>query len=193
MARLLKALETDLTREGKADPYKFDFHLLADDRTVNAFALPGGQVFITYALFSQLQTEGQVAGVIGHEIGHVLSRHSAQRIAKMELTQGLAGAAGVAGGTRSTAEIAAMVGNLINMKYGRGDELEADKWGIKLAVLAGYDPRAMLGVMDVLDRAGGGNQPEILSTHPKPANRKEYIEGVIKEVFPKGVPEGLDE
>jgi predicted Zn-dependent protease len=192
-ARLLKALETDLAQSGKSDPYQFDFHLLADDQTVNAFALPGGQVFITYALFSQLQTEGQVAGVIGHEIGHVLSRHSAQRIAKIELTQGLAGAAGVAGGSRSSAQIAAMVGNLINMKYGRGDELEADKWGIKLAALAGYDPRAMLGVMDVLDRAGGGNQPEILSTHPKPANRKEYIEGVIKDVFPKGVPEGLDE
>lgn len=192
-ARLLKALEADLAKEGKADPYQFDFHLLADDQTVNAFALPGGQVFITYALFSKLQTEGQVAGVIGHEIGHVLSRHSAQRIAKMELTQGLAGAAGVAGGTRSSAEIAAMVGNLINMKYGRSDELEADKWGIRLATQAGYDPRAMLGVMDILDRVGGGNQPEILSTHPKPANRKEYIESVIKDVFPQGVPEGLDE
>jgi predicted Zn-dependent protease len=79
------------------------------------------------------------------------------------------------------------------MKYGRSDELEADKWGIRLATQAGYDPRAMLGVMDILDRVGGGNQPEILSTHPKPANRKEYIEGVIKDVFPKGVPEGLDE
>lgn len=192
--RLLKALEADLGREGKADPYQFEFHLLADEDTVNAFALPGGQVFITYSLFSKLQTEGQVAGVIGHEIGHVLSRHSAQRIAKMELTQGLAGAAGVAGGTRSSAEIAAMVGNLINMKYGRSDELEADKWGIRLATQAGYDPRAMLGVMDILDRAGGGgSQPEILSTHPKPANRKEYIEGVIKDVFPNGVPEGLDE
>ncbi len=191
--RLLKALDADLAQSGKTDPYQFDFHLLADNQTINAFALPGGQVFITDALFSQLQTEGQIAGVIGHEIGHVLSRHSAQRIAKMELTRGLAGAAGVAGGTRSSAEIAAMVGNLINMKYGRGDELEADKWGIRLSVQAGYDPRAMLGVMDVLDRASSGSQPEILSTHPKPANRKEYIEDIIKEVFPQGVPEGLDD
>ena len=192
--RLLKALEQDLAKSNKTDPYQFDFHLLADDQTINAFALPGGQVFITDALYSKLTTEGQIAGVLGHEIGHVLSRHSAQRIAKMELTQGLAGAAGVAGGTRSSAQIAAMVGNLINMKYGRGDELEADKWGVKLAVLAGYDPRAMLGVMDVLDQAGGGgSQPEIMSTHPKPANRKEYIDDVIHEVFPQGVPEGLDE
>jgi len=192
--RLVKAWEQDLAKSNKTDPYQFNFHLLADDQTINAFALPGGQVFITYALYSKLSTEGQVAGVLGHEIGHVLSRHSAQRIAKMELTQGLAGAAGVAGGTRSSAQIAAMVGNLVNMKYGRGDELEADKWGVKLAVLAGYDPSAMLGVMDVLDKSGGGgSQPEIMSTHPKPANRKGYIEDVIKEVFPQGVPEGLDE
>ena len=190
---LVAALQQELSKSGKADPYQFDFHLLADDQTINAFALPGGQVFITYALYSQLQTEGQVAGVLGHEVGHVVNRHSAQRLAKMELTQGLAGAAGVAGGNRSSAQIAAMVGNLIHMKYGRGDELEADKWGVKLSVLAGYDPRAMLGVMEVLDKAGGGKQPEILSTHPKPANRKEYIEEVIHEVFPNGVPEGLHE
>ncbi len=191
--RLLEALQKDLAKDGKTDPYKFDFHLLADEETINAFSLPGGPVFITHALYSQLTTEGQVAGVLGHEIGHVLSRHSAQHLAKANLEQGLAGAVGVAGGTRSSAQIAAMVGHLIDMKYGRGDELEADKWGVKLSALAGYDPRAMLGVMDVLEKSGGGRQPEIMSTHPKPANRKGYIEEVIREVFPHGVPEGLDE
>jgi predicted Zn-dependent protease len=190
---LVDALQHELLKSGKSDPYQFDFHLLADDQTINAFALPGGQVFITYALYSHLQTEGQLAGVLGHEVGHVVNRHSAQRVAKMELTQGLAGAAGVAGGSRSSAQIATMVGNLVNMKYGRSDELEADKWGVKLSVLAGYDPRAMLGVMEILDQAGGGKQPELLSTHPKPANRKEYIEEVIHEVFPNGVPGGLHE
>ncbi|MEQ9566488.1 MAG: M48 family metalloprotease, partial [Pseudomonadales bacterium] len=59
----------------KETPYRYDFHLLADDRTINAFALPGGQIFITYALFSQLN-EAQLAGVLGHEIGHVIGRHS---------------------------------------------------------------------------------------------------------------------
>ena len=83
---------------------------------------------------------------------------------------------------------------MIDIKYGRGDELEADKWGVKLSVMAGYDPRAMLGVMDVLDSVGGGGrQPEIMSTHPKPANRKKYIEEIIHSEFPNGVPEGLDE
>jgi predicted Zn-dependent protease len=77
------------------------------------------------------------------------------------------------------------------MKYGRGAELESDKWGVRLTALAGYDPRAMEGVMQVLERAGGSGQPEFFSTHPKPANRAEYIKKVIEEEFPEGVPDGL--
>src|SRR5688500_7644756 len=70
-------------------PYKFQFHLLADESTINAFALPGGQVFITAGLLNKLRTEGQVAGVLAHEVGHVVGRHSAEQIAKSQLTQGL--------------------------------------------------------------------------------------------------------
>src|SRR4030067_676446 len=73
----------------------FEFHLLADPDTINAFALPGGQVFITDGLLTRLQSEGQLAGVLAHEIVHVLARHGAQRIAKQELTQGLTAAVGV--------------------------------------------------------------------------------------------------
>ena len=76
--------------------YRFECHLLRDDQTVNAFALPGGQVFLTYALYEQLDTEGEVAGVLGHEIGHVIGRHSSEQIAKARLTEGLTGAAVVA-------------------------------------------------------------------------------------------------
>ena len=65
----------------KQSGYPFEFHLLRDDRTINAFALPGGQVFITFALFSKLKNEDQLAGVLGHEIGHVIGRHSAERMA----------------------------------------------------------------------------------------------------------------
>lgn len=83
---------------GKTE-WQFDFPLLADPRTVNAFALPGGQTFITAALLSRLETDGQLAGVLGDEVGHVVARHSAQRIAKQQLTEGITGAMLVGSGS----------------------------------------------------------------------------------------------
>ncbi|MGB4853219.1 MAG: M48 family metalloprotease, partial [Ignavibacteria bacterium] len=75
--------------EAGRSKYKFNFHVLSDPNTVNAFALPGGQVFITMGLLKLLKNEDQLAGVLGHEIGHVIGRHSAEHMAKQELTQGL--------------------------------------------------------------------------------------------------------
>ena len=163
--------------------YRFEFHLLADPQTVNAFALPGGQVFITAALMSKLETEDQLAGVLGHEIGHVVGRHSAERIAKQELTQGITGAAVVASGDYSTAQAAQMIGNLVNMKYGRGDELESDDLGVRFMIKSGYNAYDMLGVMDILKKASGGGsgRPEFASTHPDPENRKQRIEEAIRK------------
>ena len=106
--RLLNTLQDDLEAKGRTNPYynSFQFTLLADTRTVNAFALPGGQVFITQALYNRLETEGQLAGVLGHEIGHVLARHGNKRMAKQGLFQGLAGAIGVLGGTDQSSQMA---------------------------------------------------------------------------------------
>ncbi|QDT01431.1 M48 family metalloprotease [Adhaeretor mobilis] len=191
--RLLAALDEKLADSDRHNPYRDSFHftLLADPKTVNAFALPGGPVFITEALYSRL-SDGQLAGVLGHEIGHVLLRHGNKRMAKQGLYQGLAGAMGVLGGDAGGARMAQMVSSALSMKYGREHELEADKWSVTLTANAGYDPRAMIGVMKILDEATGGDgPPEFLSTHPKPANRVEYIEEVIAETFPNGVPEGL--
>jgi predicted Zn-dependent protease len=193
--RLLNALDQELAQHGRSDPYRdaFRLTLLADPRTINAFALPGGQVFITEGLYERLQTEGQLAGVLGHEIGHVLSRHSNKQLARQGLFQGIAGAIGVLGGDINSAQMGQMISSVISTRYGRDAELEADKWGVRLAGLAGYDPRAMFGVMKVLDEAsGGGGPPEFLSTHPKPANRTEYIKKVIAEEYPNGVPAGLE-
>ena len=172
------------------NPYKFDFHLLADRRTINAFALPGGQVFITEALYTKLQNEDQLAGVLGHEIGHVIERHGSERMAKGSLIQGLVGATGVMGGGTGAASAANYVGKMTQMKYGRNDELESDEWGVKLMLIAGYDAEQLLGVMDILDEAGGGGGPEFMSTHPRPANRKEYIKEILAKIpaeFRKGI------
>jgi predicted Zn-dependent protease len=166
--------------DARQTPYQYDFHLLNDPEVVNAFALPGGQVFITQALFNKLDTEDQLAGVFGHEIGHVVARHGAERIAKEELTQGLTGAAVVASGDYHTAQAAQMIAGLISMSYGRDQELASDDLGVRFMTQAGYDPEALIGVMKILEQVSGGQrQPEFLSTHPNPENRIEKIKEAI--------------
>ncbi|HEU5251674.1 MAG TPA: M48 family metalloprotease [Thermoanaerobaculia bacterium] len=177
--------------------YQYDFHVLRDPETVNAFALPGGQVFITAALLGRLADEAQLAGVLGHEIGHVVGRHSAEQLAKAQLTQALVGAAGVAASSDDSdgsqaAALAAVVGQLVNMRFGRKDELEADRFGVHFMGESGYDPRSLTDVMRVLADAGGGSgRPDFLSTHPDPGNRAAEIEAEIARLYPDGVPSGL--
>lgn len=167
-----------------ATPYRFDFHLLADDQTVNAFALPGGQIFITEALLRLLGSEDELAGVLGHEVGHVVGRHSSEQIAKSNLFGGLTQAliVGASGGNNGydTASMAQWANKLINLKYGRDDETEADKLGVRFLIQCGYQPEGMLRVMDVLKKASAGShQPEIMSSHPDPGNRAEIIKDEI--------------
>ena len=183
----------------RQSPYTFEFHLLDDPETINAFALPGGQVFITEGLLRRLQTDGQLAGVLGHEIGHVVGRHGAEHIAKQQLTEGLTGAAVLATydpnnpSSRNSAAIAAMIGQLVGMRFGRQDELEADELGVRFASEARYDPRSMVGLMKILDQSSqGGRPPEFFSTHPNPENRIQRIQAAISKRFPNGVPDGLE-
>jgi predicted Zn-dependent protease len=180
-------------------PYRFEFHVLDDPETINAFALPGGQVFITEGLLRRLKTDGQLAGVLGHEMGHVVARHGAEHIAKQQLTEGLTGAAVLATydpndpSSRNSAAVAAMVGQLVSMRFGRQDELEADRLGVRLGSEGGYDPRSMIELMKILDQSSEGNRPpEFFSTHPNPENRIQKIQQAIQEVYPNGVPEGME-
>jgi beta-barrel assembly-enhancing protease len=183
--------------DAKDTPYRFEFHALADPRTVNAFALPGGQVFVTAGLLHLLETDGQLAGVLGHEMGHVVARHGAQQMAKERLTQGLTGAAVLATydpnnpSTQRGAAVAALVGRLVGMRFGRQDELQADQLGVRLVAQSGYDPRAMIQVMQILEKASPGRQVEFFSTHPNPEHRIERIQAAIAQAFPSGVPSGL--
>jgi predicted Zn-dependent protease len=170
-------------------PYEYDFHLLNDDQTINAFALPGGQIFITRALYDKLQTEQQLAGVLGHEIAHVVARHSAEHIAKAKLTEGLTGAAVIATydpdnpASANSAQVAMLIGQLINLKFGRDDELESDYLGVCFMNDAGYDPNEMVSVMQVLEAAQTGDRPpEFFSTHPDPGNRIQRIQEAIQNI-----------
>jgi len=166
--------------------YPFKFYLLADDRTVNAFALPGGQIFITSALFKLLKSEDQLAGVLGHEIGHVVGRHSNEQMAQQGLWVGIARGVGLllsdGQGMGGGMQIADMLAQVRLKSYGRDDELESDRLGIRFMAQAGYDPNALIGVMEILSQASGGaGGPEFLSTHPNPENRI----GRIKEEIAK--------
>ncbi|HEU5098413.1 MAG TPA: M48 family metalloprotease [Roseiflexaceae bacterium] len=202
-----QALQAKVTELGNAivkasdagkSPYQFEFHVLGDQQTVNAFALPGGQVFVTEALLKLLQTDGELAGVLSHEIFHVVGRHSAEQAARAQLADGLTGAAVIATydpnnpASANSAQVAQLISQMVNMSYGRDDELESDNQGVHYMAQSGYDPRAMVSVMQKLEQASDGQQPpEFFSTHPSPDRRIEQIQAQINKEFPNGVPDNL--
>jgi predicted Zn-dependent protease len=185
--------------EARKSPYveNFHFHLLRDPKTINAFALPGGQVFITAGLLDRMDNEAQLAGVLGHEIGHVINRHAAQQMAKGQLGQILTLAVGVgASGNddrgRKAQLVAAMVNQMTQLRFSRGDESESDHYGLKYMAEAGYDPRAMLDVMKILKKASGDQHPpEFLATHPLPETRLDAIRAELTQMYPNGIPSNL--
>ena len=195
----VQAIGQKLVQESFASQadYPFEFYVLADQQTVNAFALPGGPIYVTRALMDKMNTEGEAAGVLAHEITHVVARHSAEQISQQQLTEGLTGALVMATydpndpKTMATAEVAMLIGQLINMKFSREDESVADGMGVKIMSEAKYDPRSMVEVMKILEQADGGGGVEFFSTHPNPENRIQNIEQAINDLYPNGVPSGL--
>jgi predicted Zn-dependent protease len=170
-----RLVQNSIARES---PYEYEFHLLADDETINAFALPGGQIFITYALFKQLN-EAQLAGVLGHEIGHVIGRHSAERIADSNFwkTVSMGASVGADAGT-----LVGSIGQNTLLTNGREDELESDDLGVLFMMQSNYQPEEMIGVMRILKAAAGPDRvPEFQSTHPDPDNRIERIQESIEK------------
>ncbi|WP_019670993.1 M48 family metalloprotease [Eudoraea adriatica] len=170
-----RLVQNSIARES---PYEYEFHLLADDETINAFALPGGQIFITYALFKQLN-EAQLAGVLGHEIGHVIGRHSAERIADSNFWKTVSMGASVGADAGS---LVGSIGQNTLLTNGREDELESDDLGVLFMMQSNYQPEEMIGVMKILKAAAGPDRvPEFQSTHPDPDNRIERIQESIEK------------
>ncbi|MEL7086932.1 MAG: M48 family metallopeptidase, partial [Planctomycetota bacterium] len=154
-----------------------------------AFALPGGQTFITDVLFDKLDDD-QLAAVMGHEIAHVIHRHGAERMTKQQFFQKLGGAAGMAAGDASGAQIARQLLNVALMRHSREDEHECDHFGLQYMVAAGYHPQGMVELLQILASASGegGRPPEILSTHPYPEDRIDAVKQQIETMFPDGPP-----
>jgi predicted Zn-dependent protease len=183
--------------QAKKAGYPFEFHLLRDSKTVNAFALPGGQVFITAGLLRRMNSEAQLAAVLGHEAGHVIGRHAAEHLAKQQLGRALVTAVGVAasderGNGQQAALVAQAVNQVVSLRYGRSDELESDRLGFRFMTEAGYDPRGIVELMQILGAARNGEaQPEFLSSHPNPENRVQKLQALIAQNFPNGVPANL--
>jgi predicted Zn-dependent protease len=156
---------------------------VVDDPAVNAFAIPGGFVYVTRGILAHMTNEAELATVMGHEIGHVTARHTAHQISREQLA-GL----GLAVGSIASSQVAKYAGvasqalGVLFLKFSRENENTADALGVRYSSMANYDSRQMIGVMQVLDKItsqSGGRLPEWLATHPNPGNRIEHINAVI--------------
>ena len=147
-----------------------------DSPVINAFALPGGYIYITRGILAVLNSEAQLAGVLGHEIGHVTARHGAQQMTRAQLAAlGFGVGSAFIEGFRPYSELAQQGLGLLFLKYGRGDETLADELGVRYTTRAGFDPReipATYGTLAQLAAQSGQSLPTFLSTHPDPGSRE---------------------
>lgn len=164
---------------------------VVDDPVVNAFALPGGYVYVTRGILAHFDSEAELAAVLGHEIGHVTARHGVEQVSRARLAE-----VGLGLGAILAPEEAKAYGGLAQsglgllfLKYSRDDERQADELGLRYLSRGGYDPRPMTEVFEMLERvgrqAGGERLPVWLSTHPAPEDRREWAERAVASL-PRG-------
>ena len=165
--------------------WPFQFHVVAQ-KEINAFALPGGPMFVNIGTITAAKTEAELAGVMGHEMSHVYMQHSAKQQQKSSLLEGIAGLAGAAAGqmggnwgSMAATGINFGAGTLL-LKYSRGDEAQADSVGAIILWKAGFNPVALADFFETLE-AEGSSGPQFLSDHPNPGNRRAAIEKEIRE------------
>lgn len=183
LQRYVQRIGMGLARDSERPDLPWTFRVV-DDPTVNAFALPGGFIYLTRGILTHLGNEAEMASVLGHEIGHVTARHSVERLSKAQLAQiGLGIGMILSPEFRNYGDLAQTGLSLLFLKYGRDDERQADDLGVRYLAAEGYDPRQMPRVFETLERAsqieGGGRLPSWLSTHPAPGARAERISQAV--------------
>jgi predicted Zn-dependent protease len=176
---------------------RWEVSVIAEDKTVNAFALPGGKIGVYTGIFPIAQTEAGLAIIIGHELGHVIARHGAERMSQQLGAQLLGTALAVGFQTSPYANtimaaygLGAQVGVLL--PYSRLQESEADRIGLVLAARAGYDTQAAVGVWQRMAKLSGRRPPPFLSTHPTPESRIEDIKKFLPQAMAQFSPQGDD-
>ena len=175
----------------KIKDYKWEFNLIQEDKTVNAWAMPGGKIAVYTGLLPLTRDEAGLAVVMGHEVAHAMANHGNERMSQGLLTQlgGMALSVALADKPAATQQIfmtafgvGAQLGFLL--PYSRTHEYEADKIGLILTAMAGYDPRAAIPLWQRMDKAGdGGRPPELISTHPHPQNRIKELQAMMPEAL----------
>ena len=172
--------------QDKSWPYQF--HAIPQ-KDINAFALPGGPIFINVGTLQAASNEGELAGVMAHEMAHVYMQHSAKQAGKASLAQGILGILGAVLPGSTAGDIARLgiqIGaGTVFMKYSRDDEAQADAVGAIIMYEAGFDPRAMAEFFQKLEQQGGGSGPQFLSDHPNPGNRVAAVAREIQTWPPK--------
>jgi predicted Zn-dependent protease len=167
--------------------WPYEFHVV-QQKDINAFALPGGPMFVNVGTIQAAQNEAQLAGVMAHEMSHVYMQHSAKQSGKLlpNILSGLGQIAGaVVGGVGGAIASAGgqLSGGLLSMRYSRGDEAQADAVGAIIVYKAGYNPMELANFFEILNKQGGG-PPQFLSDHPNPGNRSAAIAREIRD-WPK--------
>jgi predicted Zn-dependent protease len=168
-------------------PWEF---VVLDSEIINAFALPGGKVFVSRGLLEAFETEAQLAGVLGHEVGHVTAEHHDLAMQRQLTLAGIAVGAGVltqesdSEWVRIASQAVVTGSGIFALTYSRDQERESDDLGLRYMTRAGYDPRGLEQAMRILDQASGGQgPPEWLSTHPNPGSRAERLEELIQNNY----------
>ncbi len=179
----ISTLGRRLASNPAAGDYPYSFTLV-NDRSINAFALPGGPVFANSGLISHADNEAQVAGVLAHEIAHVALRHATNQASKANLLQLPAALAAAAIGQGSTVTQLGQLGLGLGvqsamLRYSRDAETQADALGARLMSEAGYNPLEMARFFEKLEGEGGARAPQFLSSHPNPGNRRKAVEAEV--------------
>lgn len=188
VTRYVQQIGQQLASRAPADiKWPFSFHVV-NIKEINAFAVPGGPIYVNLGTIQAADDEGQLAGVIAHEISHVVLRHSTQQASKQSLAQlplAVLGATIGRGAAGQLTQLGVAFGaQSLFLKYSRDAEREADLLGSQIMYDAGYDPYSMVEFFAKLEKEGGAGAPQFLSDHPNPGNRVELVREAVSK-YPK--------